>query len=59
MSLTWEDLVNKQFRRTKFAEGYLIEDVDDYLDDVSEEVFMDAWVHGRGAGRPGVDSRPA
>ncbi|MDO5635018.1 MAG: DivIVA domain-containing protein [Micrococcus sp.] len=38
MALSWEDIVNKQFRITKFAEGYLREEVDDYLDDVAEEL---------------------
>lgn len=38
MALSWEDVVNKEFQLTKFREGYDREEVEDFLDDVVEEL---------------------
>ena len=37
MSLSAEDIVNKQFTSTKFRDGYDPDEVDDYLDEVVKE----------------------
>lgn len=38
MALSWEDVVNKEFQLTKFREGYDREEVEDFLDEVVEEL---------------------
>ena len=37
MTLSAEDIVNKQFTSTKFRDGYDPDEVDDYLDEVVKE----------------------
>ena len=38
MALTPDDVVNKRFQPTKFREGYDQDEVDDFLDEVVEEL---------------------
>src|SRR3954468_4453901 len=38
MALTPEDVVNKRFSQTKFREGYDQDEVDDFLDEVVDEL---------------------
>ncbi len=38
MALTPEDVVNKRFQATKFREGYDQDEVDDFLDEVVNEL---------------------
>ena len=38
MALTPEDVVNKQFQHVKFREGYDVDQVDDFLDEVVVEL---------------------
>ena len=63
MALTWEDVVNKEFQLTKFREGYDREEVEDFLDEVVEELKRLTEVNARlsaeledcRAGAPAVD----